>query len=113
MVPSRGLGFRLSEKDPEAKKANFDEGVNEDFENGNWDGENGFCEAECQGFEPEGDKCLLNASERDGAEHGPLDGAEIPLKEFANKIEDEDGECDAGVGHGDVEGEPDLGVPGE
>jgi hypothetical protein len=45
----RGVGFRLSENDLEAKKANFDEGVNENFENCNWDGENGFCEAECQG----------------------------------------------------------------
>lgn len=93
--------------------ANFDEGVKENFENRNRDGENGFCETECQGFGPEGDKCLLNASERDGAEYGPLDGAEILLEEFANKVEDEDGEGDAGVGHGDVEGEPDLGVPGE
>ena len=56
---------------------------------------------------------MLNASERDGAEHGPLDGAEILLEDFANKVEDEDSEGDAGVGHGDVEGEPDLGVPGE
>jgi hypothetical protein len=54
---------------------------------------------------------LLNASERDGVEHDPLDGAKILLKDFANKVEDEDGESDAGVG--DVEGKPDLGVLGE
>ncbi|KAE8124751.1 hypothetical protein FH972_019608 [Carpinus fangiana] len=55
--------------------------------------------------------CLLNTFERDGAEHGPLDGAEILLEDSANKVEDEDGESDAGMG--DVEGEPDLRVPGE
>jgi hypothetical protein len=42
-----------------------------------------------------------------------LDGVEIPLEELANKVEDEDGRGDVGLGHGDVEGEPNLGVPGE
>ncbi|KAE7997139.1 hypothetical protein FH972_001795 [Carpinus fangiana] len=45
------------------------------------------------------------------AEHDPLDGAEILLGDSTNKVEDEDGEGDAGVGA--VEGELDLGVPGE
>jgi hypothetical protein len=48
--------------------------------------------------------------ERDGAEHGPLNGVEILLKEFANIVEDEDGEGEARMSHGDVKGEPDLGV---
>ena len=61
------------------------------------------------GFGPKGDKFLLNTSEKDGVEYDPLDGAEILLKDFASKVEDEDGEGDAGVG--DVEGESDLGVP--
>jgi hypothetical protein len=54
-------------------------------------------------------RCLLNASERDGAKHGPLDGAEILLEDSTNKVEDEDGEGDAGVG--DVEGRAGLGGP--
>jgi hypothetical protein len=54
---------------------------------------------------------LLNTFERDGAEHNPLDGVEILLEDFTNKVEDENGEGDVGVGN--VEGEPDLGVLGE
>ena len=54
-------------------------------------------------------RCLLNASERDGAKHSPLDEAKILLEDSTNKVKDEDGEGDADMG--DVEGERDLRVP--
>jgi hypothetical protein len=82
----------LPENDSEEKVANFDQGIGENFENRNWDSEKGLGEAEMERLGPERDKCLLNASERDGAENGPLDWAEIFIEEFGDEVEDEDGE---------------------
>lgn len=56
---------------------------------------------------------MLNASERNGAEHSPLEGADVRFEELGDEVKDEEGEGKACVGHSDVEGEPDLWVPGE
>lgn len=42
-----------------------------------------------------------------------MNRAKVLLQNFRNEVEDEDGEGEARVGHGYVEGEPDLGVAGE
>lgn len=91
----------------------MNEGSDEDLKKGDGDGEKGLGEAHLKGFGPEPFKGLLNASERNGAEDGPLEGAEVGLEEAADGVENEDGEGEAGVGHGDVEGEADMGIAGE
>ena len=90
--------------------ANFDQGMNENFENRNWDSEKSLCEAKLKRLRPKRNKCLLNASERDRTENCPLDGAKILVEEFCDEVEDENGESEACVSHSDVESKTDLWV---
>lgn len=90
--------------------ANFDQGMNENFENRNWDSEKSLCEAKLKRLRPKRNKCLLNASERDRTENCPLDGAKIHVEEFCDEVQDENGESEACVSHSDVEGKTDLWV---
>ena len=76
----------------------------------NWDSEKSLCEAKLKRFRPKRNMCLLNASERDRTENCPLDGAKIFVKEFCDKVEDENGESEACVSHSDVEGKTNLWV---
>lgn len=54
---------------------------------------------------PEAKECDLDAAEGDGAEDSPHDGAEVFFEEFAKAVEEEGGEEEAGVGHGNGESE--------
>lgn len=91
----------------------MNKGPNENLKNRNRDGEESLGEARFEGFGPEPFEGLLNAAKRDRTEDGPLKGAEIGLEEAADGVESENGEGEAGVGHGDVKGEADLRVAGK
>lgn len=57
---------------------------------------------------PEGEKRRLDLAERDGAEKSPLERADEAVEESVEAVEEEEGECEARVGHRDVEGEARL-----
>lgn len=57
---------------------------------------------------PKANDGLVNESERDGTENGPLKGFEVLLEEFVEREEDQNGHGEPGVGHGYVEGKARL-----
>lgn len=94
----------------EEDAAEVGEGGDGGEDDGRGDSEEGLGEAGAERLRPEPDEGGLDAAEGDGAEHRPLDGAEEVVEEAEHAIEEEDGEGQASVRHGYVDGEPKLGL---